>query len=43
MRGLGLEHRFIFLWAEEIDVSDDEAENLSFATALGRLREVWAA
>lgn len=41
MRGLGLEHRFNYFWADGMDASDDETDPVSFRCALSFLQEVW--
>ena len=41
LRGVGLEHRFIFLWADELEQLEEDDEPVSFEPALLFLRKIW--
>ena len=42
MRGLGLEHRFVYLFADDEEEMQEDLEEVSFCPALDYLRGLWA-
>ena len=41
MRGLGLEHRFVYLYADDLEEAQEDIEEVTFLPALDYLRGLW--